>query len=122
MSEAHLVCVEKLISHAQTFLRTVQRNEAPDLEAFDGSQAQLLEQLKALGPVPLTSPYMPQVRTRMAHLEFLNREMILVIKKLMGDTQVRLKSSSTNRRAMTGYQRSLFGRASRGKGMWRGKA
>ena len=42
------------------------------------------------------------------------------IKKLMGDTKVRLKSSSTNRRAMTGYQRSLFGSSSRGKGIWRG--
>ena len=122
MSEAHLVCVEKLISHAQVFLRTVQRNEAPDLEAFDSTQAELFEQLKALGPVSIASPYMPQVRTRMAHLEFLNREMIMVIKKLMGDTKVRLKSSSTNRRAMTGYQRSLFGSSSRGKGIWRGKA
>jgi hypothetical protein len=122
MSAAHLQCVEKLISHAQGFLRTVQRNEAPDLELFDSTQAQLFEELKALGPVQIASPYMPQVRTRMAHLEFLNREMIMVIKKLLGDTQSKLQSSSTNRRAMTGYQRSLFGRASRGKGMWRGKA
>lgn len=122
MSEAHLQCVEKLISHAQTFLRTVQRNEAPDFEVFDRVQAELFEALKALGPVQIASPYMPQVRARMAHLEFLNREMIMVVKKLMGDTRTKLQSSSTNRRAMTGYQRSLFGRSGRGKGIWRGKA
>ena len=121
MSAAHLQCVEHLITHAQGFLQTVQRNEAPDLTSFDQLQAEYFEALKALGPLPEGSPYLTQYRARMEHLERLNAEMIMVVRRLMGDTQGKLQSSSSNRRAMTGYQRSLFGRSSRGKGVWRGQ-
>jgi hypothetical protein len=120
MSELHLQRVEALIHHAQAFLYSVQRNEAPDLEAFDAAHVEHFEALKALGPVSATSFYLAQIRTRMTYLEELNAEMIKVIRKLLSDSRNQLQTSSTRKRGLTGYQRSLFGQ-SRGKGKWRGQ-
>jgi hypothetical protein len=120
MSEHHLRRVEALIKNAQTFLYSIQKNEAPDLETFDQQQVEHFEALKGLGPVSLASPYMVQIRTRMAYLEELNTEMVQVIKKLLSDSRNSLQKSSSHKRGLTGYQRSLFGQ-SRGKGKWRGR-
>ena len=119
MSEHHLRRVEALIQNTQGFLYSVQRNEAPDLGAFDQRHAEHFEALRALGPIPLASPYMVQTRTRMLYLEELNTEMIKVVRKLLSDSRNSLQKSSTHKRGLSGYQRSLFGK-SRGKGRWRG--
>ena len=121
MSERHLHCVEALIHHAQHFLYRIQRNEAPDLGAFDVGHDEHFEALKALGPISQTSPYLAQFQTRMVYLDELNNEMIKVIRKLLSDSRNQLQSTSTRKRGLTGYQRSLFGRQSRGKGKWRGR-
>ena len=120
MSENHLRRVEALIHNAQSFLYKIQKNEAPDLETFDQQQVEHFTALKALGPVPLASPYLSQIRTRMIYLEELNTEMVKVIKRLLSDSRNNLQKSSTSKRGLTGYQRSLFGQ-SRGKGRWRGR-
>ena len=120
MSEQHLMRVEALIQNAQNFLYSVQRNEAPDLETFDRTHIEHFEYLKGLGPIMLSSPYMAQVRMRMLYLDELNAEMVKVIKKLLSDSRNSLQKSSTHKRGLTGYQRSLFGQ-SRGKGKWRGR-
>ena len=120
MSAQHLQRIEFMIKHAQEFLYTVQRNIAPDMDLFDENQAKYFELLKVLGPVPLNSPYLVQIRSRMMYLESLNTEMVKVIKKLLNDSRNQLKTTSTRKRGMSGNQRSLFGR-SRGKGIWRGQ-
>lgn len=120
MSEQHLHRVEALIHHAQQFLYSVQRNQAPDMDAFDAGHIEHFEALKALGPIAQTSPYLSQIQTRMLYLESLNDEMVKVIRKLLSDSRNRLKDSSTKKRGLTGYQRSLFGQ-NRGKGKWRGR-
>ena len=48
MSEQHLRRVEALIQNTQGFLYSVQRNEAPDLGAFDQRHAEHFEALRAL--------------------------------------------------------------------------
>ena len=121
MSEVHLRRVEALIHNAQNFLYSVQRNEAPDLVNFDARHSEHFDALRALGPVPPTSPYLNQIQSRMLYLEQLNSEMINVIRKLLNDSRNSLQKSSTHKRGLTGYQRSLFGRQSRGKGKWRGR-
>ena len=121
MSEQHLQRVEALIHHAQRFLYQVQRNEAPNLEAFDAGHNEHFDELRALGTVELTSPYLPQIQMRMLYLDELNNEMIKVIRKLLSDSRNQLQSTSTRKRGLTGYQRSLFGRQNRGKGKWRGQ-
>ena len=121
MSVQHLQQVEALIKQAQEFLYTVQRNQAPDMDAFDRYHDEHFQSLKALGPVDLRSPYLPQLTSRMEYLESLNREMIQVVQRLLEHSRTKLQSRSTSRRGVTGYQRSLFGRP-RGKGVWRGKA
>ncbi len=120
MSAAHLQVVETLIANAQGFLVTVQQNTAPDVELFDAAQAQSFEALVALGPVDPASEYAEFLRERIEYLETLNNEMVLVIRKLLGDSRSQLQVTSTGRRALTGYQRSLMSSASRGKGVWRG--
>ncbi len=120
MSAKHLQKVEALIHHAQNFLYTVQKNQAPDIEAFDLVHTEHFEALKELGQISWTTPYLNQIKMRMLYLESLNAEMIKVIKKLLSDSRNRLKTTSTHRRGISGYQRSLFGR-SRGKGIWRGQ-
>jgi hypothetical protein len=120
MSEYHLQCIESLITQAQEFLYTVQRNQAPNMDTFDHVQKTQFESLKALGPISHTTPYLNQIRVRMEYLESLNREMIEVIKKLLADSRNQLKARTTQRRGISGYQRSLFGR-NRGKGVWRGR-
>lgn len=120
MSEQHLMRVEALIQNAQNFLYSVQRDEAPDLENFDRIHIEQFENLKGLGPIMFSSPYMAQIRMRMLYLDELNAEMIKVIKKLLSDSRNSLQKSSTHKRGLTGYQRSLFGQ-SRGKGKWRGR-
>ena len=120
MSAQHLQVVEALIKHAQEFLYTVQRNQAPNIEVFDQYQTHLFSDLKRLGAIPHLSPFLNQIQTRMTYLESLNQEMILVIKKLLSDSRNKLSSASTTRRGLTGYQRSLLGR-NRGKGIWRGQ-
>jgi hypothetical protein len=120
MSQAHLQRVEALIKHAQTFLYQVQRNEAPDLDEFNAGHYEHFEALKQLGPIPTSSPYLSQIGMRMQYLDDLNSEMIEVIKKLLSNSRNQLSTTSTRKRGLTGYQRSLFGR-SRGKGKWRGQ-
>ena len=120
MSQDHLHQVEALIQHAQGFLYRVQRNEAPDLGTFDAAHAEHFERLQQLGPIHPNSPYVAQVSMRMQYLNDLNSEMIQVIRKLLSDSRNQLSTTSTRKRGLTGYQRSLFGR-SRGKGKWRGQ-
>jgi hypothetical protein len=120
MSEQHLRRVEALIHNAQTFLYSVQRGEAPNLETFDQTHSEHFDSLRSIGPISLNSPYMTQIQARMVYLEELNAEMIKVIKKLLSDSRNSLQKSSTHKRGLTGYQRSLFGQ-SRGKGKWRGR-
>ena len=120
MSANHLQHIEALITQAQEFLYAVQRNQAPDMDSFDHIQKTQFQALKALGPVPPDTPYLSQIRVRMEYLESLNREMIEVIKKLLTDSRNQLKAKTTQRRGISGYQRSLFGR-NRGKGVWRGR-
>ena len=120
MSQEHLQQVEALVQHAQSFLYQVQRNEAPDLEGFDQAHGEHFEQLKQLGPIDSKSPYAAQASMRMRYLDDLNSEMIKVIRKLLSDSRNQLSTTSTRKRGLTGYQRSLFGR-SRGKGKWRGQ-
>jgi hypothetical protein len=57
----------------------------------------------------------------MVYLDEFNNEMIKVIRKLLSDSRNQLQSTSTRKRGLTGYQRSLFGRQTRGKGKWRGQ-
>ena len=120
MSDQHLSRVEALIQNAQNFLYSVQRNEAPDMETFDQVHMEHFNFLRSLGPVTINSPYMAQLRMRMLYLDELNAEMIKVINKLLSDSRNSLQKSSTHKRGLTGYQRSLFGQ-SRGKGKWRGR-
>ena len=120
MSELHLRRVEALIQNAQGFLYSVQRNEAPDMASFDEKHTEHFDALRALGPVHPNSPYLSQIQTRMLYLEQLNSEMINVIRKLLSDSRNSLQKSSTHKRGLTGYQKSLFGQ-SRGKGVWRGR-
>ncbi|MBM4290609.1 MAG: hypothetical protein FJ138_03520 [Deltaproteobacteria bacterium] len=121
MSAAHLRAVEALIAQAQEFLSTVQQNIAPDVETFDEAQAEAFEALTALGPVDPSSEYADYLRGRLEYLEALNREMVLVVQRLLTDARKHLETTSTGRRGLTGYQRSLMGAASRGKGVWRGQ-
>ena len=121
MSQEHLQRVESLIHHAQHFLYSVQRNEAPDLGSFDTAHEEHFAALQALGQIQLESPYLPQIQMRMLYLDELNTEMIKVIRKLLSDSRNQLKTTSTRKRGLTGYQRSLFGRQGRGKGKWRGR-
>lgn len=120
MSEQHLHRIEALIHHAQQFLYSVQRNEAPDLEAFDTAHGEHFEALKSLGPIHPSSHFLQQYQMRMLYLESLNDEMVKVIKKLLSDSRNQLQTTSDRKRNLTGYQRSLFGN-SRGKGKWRGR-
>ena len=120
MSAEYLQHLEEMIHHAQEFLYSMQRNIAPNMDTFDEIQASNFEKLKSLGPVDIRSPYFTQIRARLLYFESLNDEMIKVIKKLLSDSRNKLKKTSTSRRGISGYQRSLFGR-SRGKGMWRGR-
>jgi hypothetical protein len=121
MSVDHVHAVEALIAQAQDFLTTIQQNIAPDIEAFDATQAESFEALVALGPVDPTSEYAEHLRERMEYLEALNQEMVLVVRRLLGDARNHLQTTSTARRGLTGYQRSLMSPASRGKGVWRGQ-
>ena len=120
MSAQYLQHLEIMIKHAQEFLYSMQRNIAPNMEAFDQVQIRNFEILKSLGPIDVRSPYFSQIRARLLYFESLNDEMIKVIQKLLSDSKYKLKSTSTRRRGLSGYQRSLLGR-SRGKGMWRGQ-
>lgn len=121
MSVAHLQVVEALIGQAQDFLTSVQQNVAPDMEAFDMAQAASFDALVALGPIDPASEYAEHLRGRMEYLETLNNEMVLVVRRLLGDARNDLQTTSTARRGLTGYQRSLMSSASRGKGVWRGQ-
>ena len=120
MSEHHLQRIEALITQAQEFLYLIQRNQAPDMDTFDYVQKTQFEALRDLGPIDPNTQYLSQIRVRMQYLEGLNREMIEVIKKLLADSRNQLKTRSVQRRGISGYQRSLFGR-NRGKGVWRGR-
>lgn len=120
MSADYLHHLESMIQHAQEFLYSMQRNIAPDMDVFDEIQIRNFETLKSFGAVDIHSPYFSQIKARLLYFESLNNEMVKVIKKLLSDSKNKLKTTSTKRRGITGYQKSLFGR-SRGKGMWRGQ-
>ena len=120
MSAEYLHHLESMIQHAQEFLYSMQRNVAPDMDAFDEIQIRNFERLKSFGPIDIRSPYFSQIKARLLYFESLNDEMVKVIKKLLSDSKSKLKSTSTRRRGITGYQKSLFGR-NRGKGIWRGQ-
>ena len=115
---SHLEHLELMITAAQDFLYSVQRNEAPDVELFYQIQA---EQTNALNALPTLTVYHPQasvVASRIEYLLSLNEEVKEVVEKLMLDIKQQLSQNQTNRKTLTGYQQSVLGT---NRGVWRGQ-